>query len=129
MLTDQPTKILLQTETQEIKLGETSWDHAKQFQQELAVKLPNNSCMNVVTTQLRHGVCTESTSTRLASRGVFDTGATTPELTISLLWADECKCSTRKCLGNIRNGKCTDPYIIEHIGKKFFADKYAQKTK
>ncbi len=34
----------------------------------------------------------------------------------------------KHCLDNIRTGKCVDPFVIEHIGKVFFADKYT-KTK
>jgi len=37
---------------------------------------------------------------------------------------DTSKCSYRDCFNNIKNGKCTDAFIIENIGKKFFADKY-----
>ena len=34
------------------------------------------------------------------------------------------KCPDRDCFNNIRSGKCTDAFVIETIGKKFFADKY-----
>lgn len=34
------------------------------------------------------------------------------------------KCSKYDCFNNIKHGKCTDPFVIETIGKKFFADKY-----
>ena len=39
------------------------------------------------------------------------------------------KCHYRDCFNNIRNGKCTDAFIIENVGKKFFADKYKDKQK
>ena len=35
--------------------------------------------------------------------------------------------TAEQCFHNIECGKCIDPYIIEVIGKRFFADKYAQK--
>lgn len=35
----------------------------------------------------------------------------------------------QNCLNNIASGKCTDNFVIEHIGKKFFADKYKEHTK
>ena len=39
-------------------------------------------------------------------------------------------CTARNCARKIKNGKCTDPFVIETIGKKFFADKYkANNTK
>jgi len=28
------------------------------------------------------------------------------------------------CLRNIKSGKCRDPFVVENIGKVFFADKY-----
>ena len=31
---------------------------------------------------------------------------------------------SEQCLKNIKSGKCRDPFVIEHIGKIFFADKY-----
>ena len=39
------------------------------------------------------------------------------------------KCPDRDCFNNIRTGKCTDTFVIETIGKKFFADKYQDKQK
>jgi len=32
--------------------------------------------------------------------------------------------TTNSCIRNIKNGKCKDPFVIENIGKVFFADKY-----
>ena len=31
------------------------------------------------------------------------------------------------CLDKIKSGKCHDPFVIEHIGKVFFADKYEKQ--
>ncbi len=41
---------------------------------------------------------------------------------------NNCKCAERDCLNNIKNGKCVDPFVIENIGKKFFADKYKENN-
>jgi len=41
----------------------------------------------------------------------------------------ECKCKPEDCLRNIEAGKCTDPFMIKHICKKFFAEKYKDKQK
>ena len=36
-----------------------------------------------------------------------------------------CRVRTKAgCLRNIKSGKCRDPFIVENIGKVFFADKY-----
>lgn len=35
-----------------------------------------------------------------------------------------CKCSAHDCPDNIANGKCTDKFVTEIIGKKFFGNKY-----
>ena len=36
-----------------------------------------------------------------------------------------CRIRTKTgCLRNIKSGKCRDPFIVENIGKVFFADKY-----
>lgn len=34
------------------------------------------------------------------------------------------KCNGHDCFNNIRNGKCTDAFVIEIIGKEFFENKY-----
>ena len=31
---------------------------------------------------------------------------------------------SKRCFDGIKSGKCVDPFVIEHIGKIFFADKY-----
>ena len=41
----------------------------------------------------------------------------------------ECKCKRDECFKNIEAGKCTDPFMIEHICKKFFAEKYENKQR
>ena len=38
-------------------------------------------------------------------------------------------CTAKNCARKIKNGKCTDAFVIETIGKKFFADKYQDKQK
>ena len=41
----------------------------------------------------------------------------------------EQKCSSKDCFYNIQNGKCVDPFVIDTIGKKFFANKYNDKQR
>lgn len=38
-----------------------------------------------------------------------------------------CKCPAEECLRNLCAGECTDEFVIEHIGKMFFPDKYKDK--
>ena len=42
---------------------------------------------------------------------------------------NNCKCPYRDCFNNIRAGKCVDPFVIDTIGKKFFANKYNDKQR
>ena len=39
------------------------------------------------------------------------------------------KCDKLYCIQNIASGKCRDKFVIENIGKVFFADKYNAKTR
>ena len=39
------------------------------------------------------------------------------------------KCPNRDCFANIQNGRCTDEFMINVIGKKFFARKYTNTKK
>ena len=41
----------------------------------------------------------------------------------------ECKCKREDCLKNIEAGNCTDPFMIKHVCKKFFAEKYKNKQR
>ena len=58
------------------------------------------------------------------------TGKTTNNsvhIDISVKIKNGCKCSNGSCFQNISAGKCTDDFMINIIGKRFFADKYKQK--
>lgn len=54
---------------------------------------------------------------------------------ISIQLKSKHKCSTNNlfcdirdvCFEHIRTGKCKDEFVINHIGKKLFADKYANQ--
>lgn len=39
----------------------------------------------------------------------------------------ECRCKRDDCFKNIESGKCTDSFMIKHIGKQFFKDKYKNR--
>ena len=34
---------------------------------------------------------------------------------------------SEQCLNNIKSGKCIDPFVVEHVGKVYFADKYGKQ--
>ncbi len=58
--------------------------------------------------------------------------STKPCLTIKIDCCQKTNKNCSDCFDTIKNGKCTDPFVIEYVGKKFFADKYAtckQNTK
>ena len=53
----------------------------------------------------------------------------TARLIVSV-WPVAPKCAIQdcaKCTTNIINGKCTDAFVVDLIGKQFFADKYAKQ--
>ncbi len=53
-----------------------------------------------------------------------------PVFTVSIETDNTHGCeSAAKCYENLRKGKCKDAFVIEHIGKKFFASQYAQHVK
>ena len=45
-------------------------------------------------------------------------------LTVYFSLINGCKCRKEDCLHNLKNGTCTDKFMIDVIGKPFFADKY-----
>lgn len=77
-------------------------------------------------------VFVKKTETLLLKKKNKPSGTLNQEITIE---PQKPKCEHRgreplptKCIRNIENGTCRDPFVIEHIGKVFFPDKYA-KTK
>ncbi len=57
----------------------------------------------------------------------IDDGSEPLKLQIKIQRCNFSKCEN--CFANIINGKCTDPFVVKYVGKKFFADKYKDKTK
>ena len=45
-------------------------------------------------------------------------------LTVYVSLINGCKCRHEDCLRNLKNGTCTDKFMIDVIGKPLFADKY-----
>ncbi len=113
-----------------LALGQMSWDEAKAYQTELTAPLPKDSCFDTLMTELHAEVRITGKNMRCAPKPckLWEyTPVTKLQIELSFYRS---KCITpHECFDNIKSGKCTDPYAIEHIGKKFFADKYVQKTK
>lgn len=87
--------------------------------------IPKASCLQSL------NACKKNIETQSTIRGAAAEEHNTcikHELTISLV-TDFKKCGNHKhdCVFNLMNGKCTDPYVIENIGKKFFPNAYAKK--
>lgn len=111
--------------------GSMTIEQIKQYLQELATKktLSFYSCPNHFTAHFENK---ESLSVYMSHH--YDCPATPREeskgcLNLYMTNHGKNKCSYRDCFNNIKNGKCTDSFIIENIGKKFFADKYQDKEK
>lgn len=48
-------------------------------------------------------------------------------LIINIRFRNGHKCPRENCFKNIQSGKCTDKFVIDNIGKQFFANKYAKQ--
>ena len=78
-------------------------------------EIPASSCIHELSTHFEQ---TDSIDKR---------EKTTTERLIISVWpvAKTCKIDDyRQCTTYIKKGKCTDKFVIDHIGKKLFADKY-----
>lgn len=45
---------------------------------------------------------------------------------INIKFKNSHKCPCEDCFKNIQSGKCTDKFVIDIIGKKFFTDNYSK---
>ena len=105
--------------------GKMSAKQMKDYVKEIAAKkiIPQSSCV--------HHICAlcnvrDSISTILwhdqntLKPQKFNSGA----LDIHITMVNHRNCTRQDCFNNIKNGKCTDEFVIDIIGKKFFADRY-----
>ena len=73
----------------------------------------------------------ETTSVYFNRSGSKDNGkikkARSSGLELHLATYLDCTNTEKKCLDNIKEGKCRDTFVIELIGKKLFPTKYAQE--
>jgi len=111
--------------------GSMTMEQIKQYLQELAAKktISHYSCPNHLTAHFENK---ESLSVYLSHH--YDcpntpSAETKGQMNLYITNNSESKCSYHDCFNNIKNGKCIDPFVIENIGKKFFADKYKDKQR
>ncbi len=57
------------------------------------------------------------------------THTATPSMSIRATLNIPTKCDRSLCIKNIASGKCRDEFVINNLGKKIFAEKYAKKCK
>ena len=48
------------------------------------------------------------------------------ELNINIIFKNWHNCLRKDCFENIKSGKCTDKFVIDIIGKKFFPNEYSK---
>ena len=86
--------------------------------------IPKESCIH------RIGVCFNDITTMQTSlsqdpeQSVYPIESYMGGLDINILRKHKCKCSQYQCCYNLVTGECTDPFMIDIVGKKFFPDKY-----
>lgn len=86
-------------------------------------KIPQDSCVTSFDAGLYYSKMTFiNTSEKIIKEWVHD-------LKIDLKYKPEheCRCKRDDCFKNIESGKCTDSFMIKHIGKQFFKDKYKNR--
>ncbi len=129
MQTNKKADITLIWGGRRLVLGQLSWGDAKEYLAELTTPLPKDGCIDTLTTYLHDEIRITGKNLRGAPQAseIWENAPVT-QLKIDAT-RNAAKCFVCECLDNIKSGKCTDPYAIEHIGQKFFADKYTQKTK
>ena len=98
----------------------------KKYLNRLATKksLAKDSCVRHFKARFEN---TESASVYLCHENQCPNAPQTEEsgrLNLYMTNKNNSKCSGHDCLNNIRNGKCTDAFIVEIIGKEFFENKY-----
>ena len=89
-------------------------------------KIPEESCISSINAYFRSKDNISLYITR--DRSHIPTEDNSGNFTIYIENINGCKCSTRNCMNNLADGKCTDRFVIEKIGKKFFADKYKDEN-
>lgn len=113
-----------------LRLGEIPYENALTYIQSFNyTTIPDNSCIFEFDIRLNYK---KDYSTHMNRWTAITTKNELANSQLSICYRLNTKlknCTCSNCLQNIASGKCTDSFIIENIGKKFFADKYKEKTK
>lgn len=113
-------------DSQDIKAGTMTESQIKDYLSMLADcrEIPENSCLK----RMFANMCIDST-VYVSNAACKDkrTNRYTGKLNVVSFLKNKSLCSTENCARNIKNGKCTDVFVIENIGKKFFAYKYKKE--
>ena len=89
--------------------------------------IPIDSCLYQMNTHIQHCGCIDVLLSRNNSNIESTKKDYSSYMKISVQMTNSRKCPREKCLENIKYGKCTDKFMIDIIGKQFFADKYAKQ--
>ncbi len=124
------TAVTLNQETKK-EAGKIAYDDAVEYARRLSeVQIPYNACAYMLQIDVvNNQQCTAVAHSQNSSfDNLFRFASAAKMVYINLALGGAAKCPPSMCLEHIAAGKCTDAFVIEHIGKKFFADKY-QNTK
>ena len=120
-------------DTKSIACGCISVNQAKKYIRTIASEhtIPEGSCLYCIKAEFDFASTAKTQLSRneLVKQGdIKQTEVGRLDITVSMI--NGRKCSRTKCFENIRNGKCTDKFMIDIIGKKFFPEQYKDtKTK
>jgi len=90
--------------------------------------IPDDSCVRYLSAKFVNKYSAEVSLSRNYQCPNAPREAKSGDFVVCMTNMNNCKCCERDCFNNIKNGKCTDPFVIENIGKKFFADKYKENN-
>lgn len=112
--------------TERLECGKMSATQIKKYLKEISEysNIPDDSCIHHIyamycakdsmsTTLCRN--CTQQSGTNESNYG---------SLQLHVFLTNGKKCNRHDCFNNIQNGKCTDKFVIDIIGKKFFSKQY-----
>lgn len=107
--------------TQDLCIGTVPADKVNSLFRKLSKnnQIPSESCIYTLTLHCRNNKTLPLTRLSGNTSLSFDNN-----LDIHFTTNPRCKCQIEECLRNLAAGECSDKFMIENIGKKFFADKY-----
>lgn len=90
-------------------------------------RLRNKECVAQISGSLSNGYVahceTDETDNYFYETDVNNSAS----LTFSFYNKTKCKCNRKQCFENISNGKCTNEFVRETIGKNLFSNQYSQQ--